>query len=99
MFEEKLSKYAKLVVEVGINVQKGQIVVIRTPIEGAELTRMMTKAAYECGAKKVYVEYSDEIISKMTYEYATKETLSEFPEWETKKYEELVKQNAAFISN
>ena len=98
MFEEKLSKYAKLVVEVGINVQKGQIVVIRTPIEGAELTRMMTKAAYECGAKKVYVEYSDEIISKMTYEYATKETLSEFPEWETKKYEELVKQNAAFIS-
>lgn len=97
-FEEKLSNYAKLVVEVGINVQKGQPVVIRTPIEGVEFAREMTKWAYEAGAKRVYVEFSDEQIGKMTYEYASEETLGEFPAWETAKYEGLVEQNAAFIS-
>ena len=97
-FEEKLSNYARLVVEVGVNVQKGQPVVIRTPIEGVSFAREMTKWAYEAGAKRVYVEFSDEQIGKMTYEYATEETLGEFPNWETAKYESLVEQNAAFIS-
>lgn len=97
-FEEKLNQYAKLVVEVGINVQPNQIVVIRTPIEGADFARLMTKSAYEVGAKRVYVEFSDEEIGKMTYEYASEETLSDFPTWETAKYEGYVAQNAAFIS-
>lgn len=52
-FEEKLSNYARLVVEVGVNVQKGQPVVIRTPIEGVSFAREMTKWAYEAGAKRV----------------------------------------------
>ena len=97
-FEEKLNKYAKLVVEVGVNVQKDQIVVIRTQVEGAEFARALTKCAYEVGAKRVYVEFSDEEIGKMTYEYATEETLGEYPEWEKMKYEAFVKANAAFIS-
>lgn len=97
-FEAKLNQYAKLVVEVGVNLQKDQILVVRTPIEGAYFARLLTKCAYEVGAKRVYVEFSDEQISKMTYEYASEETLSEFPEWETMKYENYVKENAAFIS-
>lgn len=98
MFEEKLKKYAGLIVKVGVNVQPGQPVVIRTPVEGVAFARELTKAAYECGAKRVYVEFSDEIISKMTYEYCAEETLSDFPAWETAKYEAYVADNAAFIS-
>lgn len=97
-FEQKLKNYAKLVVEVGVNVQKDQPVVIRTPIEGVYFAREMARCAYEVGAKRVYVEFSDEVLGKMTYEYASEETLGEFPEWETAKYEALVDQNAAFIS-
>lgn len=33
--EEKLREYAKLLIEVGLNVQKGQTVVIRCPVECA----------------------------------------------------------------
>lgn len=98
MFDEKLRKYARLVVEVGVNVQPNQIIVIRTPIEGAYFARELTKCAYEVGAKRVYLEFHDEQIGKMTYEYASEETLSEYPTWEVTKYEEFVKQNAAFIS-
>lgn len=97
-FEENLKQYAKLVVEVGVNVQKGQTIVIRTPIDGARFARMMTKCAYEVGAQRVIVEYSDEQIGKLTYEYASEETLAKVPEWEVKKYEDLVAMNAAFIS-
>lgn len=98
MFEEKLKKYAELIVKTGVNVQPGQPVVIRTPIEGASFAKAMTEVAYQCGAKRVYVEFSDEEIGKLTYEYATEETLSQFPEWEVAKYNAWVKDNAAFIS-
>ncbi len=97
-FEEQLKKYAKLVVEVGVNVQEGQIVVIRTPVEGAIFARELTRCAYEVGAKRVIAEYSDEQVGKLTYTYASEETLGEFPDWEVLKYETLVKENAAFIS-
>lgn len=96
--DKKLNEYAKLVIEVGVNVQKEQVVVIRTPIEGVAFARLLTKHAYEVGAKRVYVEFSDEEIGKMTYQYATEETLGQFPEWETQKYKDYVNQNAAFIS-
>ena len=98
MFEEKLKKYARLVVEVGVNIQPEQILVVRTPVEGAYFARELTKCAYEAGAKRVFVEFHDEQIGKTTYEYATEETLSEYPEWDIAKYEGYVKQNAAFIS-
>ena len=83
--KSNLYKYAKLVVEVGVNVQKDQVLVIRTPIEGATFARAMTECAYKVGAKKVIVEYSDEQIGKLTYTYASEETLGDFPAWEVKK--------------
>ena len=97
-FKENLKKYAQLVVEVGVNVQKDQIVVIRTPIEGAEFARAMTESAYKVGAKKVIVDYSDEQITKLTYTHASEETLSQVPSYEVARYEELVGKNASFIS-
>ena len=63
-FEDNLKKYAKLVVEVGVNIQKDQVLLIRTPIEGASFAREMAKCAYELGAKRVFVDYSDEQITK-----------------------------------
>ena len=42
-FNENLLKYARLIVKAGVNVQKGQIVVIDAPVENAKLARMITK--------------------------------------------------------
>ena len=46
--EEKLREYAKLLIEVGLNVQKGQAVVIRCPVECAYFARLCAAAAYNC---------------------------------------------------
>ena len=54
---ELLKEYAKLAVELGVNVQPGQPLEIRTPVEAYELARECAKVAYEKGASKVIVEY------------------------------------------
>ena len=47
--EDKLREYAKLLIEVGLNVQKGQTVVIRCPVECAFFARLCASAAYDVG--------------------------------------------------
>ena len=98
MFEEKLRSYARLVVEVGVNIQKGQYLMIRTPIEGAYFARELAKCAYEVGAKRVFTEYSDEQMTKITYTSASEEALEEYPSWIAQGLTELAERNAAFIS-
>lgn len=97
-FEDNLKKYAKLIVEVGVNIQKEQYLMIRTPIEGAYFAREIAKSAYEAGAKKVFVEYNDEQLTKITYSYASDEALGEYPAWIAQGYTELAEKDTAFIS-
>ncbi len=97
-FEENLRKYAELIIKIGVNIQQDQELMIKAPIEGADFARKLTQYAYEAGAKRVYVEYNDEELTKMTYTYASEETLSEYPSWIAKGYNELAEKGAAFIS-
>ncbi len=78
-FNIMLDEYAKLCVEVGINLQKSQPLVINAPIEGADFVRLVAKHAYELGAKEVHVNWNDEILTKMKYENAPMEVFENFP--------------------
>ncbi|GAE36499.1 aminopeptidase [Halalkalibacter akibai] len=97
-FQEKVEKYAELAVKVGINIQKGQTLVVRTPISAADFVRVVAKKAYEAGAKNVHVEWNDEELTKTKYELAPDEAFHEFPEWVAKGYEEMADNGAAFLS-
>ena len=97
-FDEKLKNYAKLVIEVGVNVQKDQPVYITVPLEGAKFGAMMAECAYAVGAKRVYVDFVYDPLTKINYQNISEETYSEYPAWETLKYNELDKENAAYIS-
>lgn len=97
-FKEKLLKYAKLIVKSGLNVQKNQIVVIDAPVESAELVRLITKQAYEAGAKEVVVKYHDEIVSRYKYEYVTKDEFGKVPAWFKEFRNDYAAQNAAFLT-
>ena len=55
LFKEKLSKYAKLIVKSGLNVQTDQIVVIDAPVESVELVRMITKKLMKLVQKKLWL--------------------------------------------
>lgn len=97
-FETKLKKYAKLIVKAGLNVQKDQIVVIDAPVESVELVRLITKEAYQTGAKEVVVKYHDEVVSRYKYEYVFKDDFSKVPEWFSEFRNGYAKQNAAFLT-
>lgn len=97
-FKEKLEKYAKAIMRVGANVQKGQLVVIRADISANEFIKELTKQAYLEGAGKVAIEYRDEEITRLNYQYQTVEELENIRKWEIEKYEDYVNRNAVFIS-
>ena len=82
MEERLLKQYAKLAVEIGANVQKGQTLMINTSVEAIAFTRLCVKAAYEAGAKEVIVNYEDDYISAMHYDYQSEETLSTIHQWQ-----------------
>lgn len=96
--QEKIVKLAKLAVKVGANVNKGQIVVVRTSTDAVEITREVVKQAYLAGAKRVFVEWGDEYISREFLLNADDETLTEIPSHMIEKYRYYVEQGACFIS-
>lgn len=83
--DKRIENFAKLAVEIGVNVQKGEDVLITSPIENPELARLMTKAAYEKGARNVAIDWKDDDITRLTYEYQDQETLNEVPDWKIAK--------------
>ena len=97
-FNETLSRYAQLVVNVGVNIQPGQQLYIAASLEAAPLVRLITKKAYEIGAKQVHVDWNDDEITRIRYELAPEDSFSEFPAWKVQEREQLAEQGAAFIN-
>lgn len=97
-FNEKLTRYAELAVNVGVNIQPGQQLYIAASIDSAALVRKITKQAYEAGARQVHVDWSDDEISRLRYELAPEDSFSEFPAWKVQEREQLADGGAAFIS-
>ena len=90
-FEKNLDKYAKLAIKVGVNIQEGQTLLVRSPIECAPFVRKVVKHAYEAGAKNVHIEWSDEECTLLKYLHAPDETFNEFPRWISDQYVDIAK--------
>lgn len=93
-----LEKYATLLVKTGINLKKGQILVIRTPIECAEFARIVSEVAFKAGAGDVAFMWSDEIAAKIRYLYGPDEIFDTFPSWQKEFFLSYARKDAAFLS-
>lgn len=93
-----MEKYAHLIVKTGVNIQKGQILVITSPIECAPITRKLAQMAYQEGARDVVINWKDELFSKIRFLHAPADVFDEFPEWQRDFYLFYMRQGAAFIS-
>lgn len=92
-----LRKYAKLGVVMGVNLQKGQTLIVNTSVEGKDLARMVVEEAYKVGAKEVIVNWSDDLISRMHYEHQDVETLCNIPNWMVEQKVKPLKEGAAIL--
>lgn len=96
--ENLLKKYAELVVRKGINIQPGKLLVVNAPVSSSDFACAIAEEAYKAGAKDVILNYSDENFNKVKLENASDEVLGSFPDYEIKKYDYLVNEDASFIS-
>lgn len=96
---KRIENFAKLAVEFGINVKEGEDVLITSPVESPELCRLIAKAAYEKGARNVAIDWKDDSITRLTYEYQDQETLNEVPDWKIEKLDyQIAQKNSNRIS-
>lgn len=86
MNQELLNKYAAFTVQVGVNVQKGQTLIIRCPVEGAYFGRACMEAAYKAGARDVVIRWEDEKAARIRMELGEEEALSETKPYELRSY-------------
>jgi aminopeptidase len=90
-------KLAELAV-FGANVQPGQLVAITSYIGKEELTRTVTRAAYERGAKYVDVLYFDQWLKRERVALAAEDTLDFVPPWMRERLLYLSDEHAARVS-
>src|SRR5690625_6395992 len=96
--QEVMEKYAELVVKKGVNIQKGQALMINATLEGVEFTKLVVKKAYEAGAKDVHINWGDDDLTLWKFQYAPDEVLENVPEWRVKQIESFAKDGAAPLS-
>src|SRR4030088_754146 len=94
---ERLGRLARLAVEVGANVQPGQLVVVTGLVENAALAREVARAAYRAGARLVAPRYVDRHFTKPLIELAPEESLSVTPPWDLVMLKTLAEERGAFI--
>lgn len=85
-----LKEYAKLIVNVGANVQKGQEVQITAEMDQPEFVAYVAEAAYKAGAKKVTVDWKNDALTKLNAKYQKLSTLSKVEAWEEAKLQHMV---------
>jgi aminopeptidase len=90
-------KLAELAV-FGANVQPGQLVSITSSIGKEQLTRRITRAAYERGAKYVDVLYFDQWLKRERIAHAAEDTLDFVPPWMRQRLFYLSDEHAARVS-
>ena len=98
MNAKMLWQYARLVVEVGINVQKGQPIMINCPVDRADFARMLVTAAYDAGAKEVHLNWRDDYCARQRGLKADDSVFDSVHPWEVMKRMELAKEGVGIIS-
>ena len=85
-----LKNYAKLIVRVGANVQKGQDVIIYAGVNNAYFAELVVAEAYKAKARTVTVEWQNDVISKLKWKNEKEQVLSEMPKWVLEKWQHKV---------
>ncbi len=97
MKQERLKKYAELIVKCGLNVQKGQEVIIRCELDQPEFVTMVVEECYKAGAERVKVDWAHMPITKLGYNYRSLKVLSEVTEVEKAEWQRKVDKKSCLL--
>src|SRR3954452_10964144 len=94
----EIEDYARLVVQVGVDVQRGQDVIIHAEIDHAPFVRALAAEAYRAGARLVDVDYRDPYVRRALVAEGSDESLGVTPPWVVTRMEHAARNGAAIIS-
>ena len=90
MKKTALREYARLIVRSGVNVQKGQEVMVYADLDQPEFVKMVVEEAYKAKASKVNVEWNYQPLAKIHTRYQSLKTMSTVPEWTKARRQHMV---------
>jgi len=80
-----LKNYARLIARTGVNVAKGQEVVIAADLDQPEFVKMLVEECYRAGASKVTVDWNYSPLDKVHIRGRSLKTMSRVEAWEEEK--------------
>ena len=97
-YEKQYQEYARLLVEVGLNVQKGQTLVIACPVDCAWFARLCAGAAYDVGCRDVVMNWRDDALTRMKFLRAEDSVFDTIPEWQSHFFNDYAREGAAYLA-
>ncbi len=97
-FDAKLSEYARLLVEVGLNVQPGQTPSIEGNVEYVPLMRRCVSACFDCGARNVVPYFGDDFTTRETFLRADEAVFGEYPSYMKARVDWFLEQKSPRLS-
>jgi aminopeptidase len=94
---DRLEAYARLAIEVGVNLRQDQVLFVQAQPEQAELARTIARVAYRAGARFVDVQYGDAHVRRALIESGPDEMLSWSQPWLLERFRYLGEVQGARI--
>ena len=95
--EKMKRKYAYTLARVGLNVQKGQTVLVEAAVEGWEFTSLFAEECYKLGAGNVVVHYLDLPNMKAAAQYRRDEDVRRVEDWEVAMHQGYLDEGACYV--
>ncbi len=92
------TRYADLLIEIGVNLQSGQCLTITAELAHAPFVRQVTAAAYRAGAKYVHVHWVDTLVQRAALLHAEEVALTYVPEYEITRHRQMVDEEWARLA-
>src|SRR5580692_8390122 len=80
-FEVKLDQLARVAIEVGLGLGKGQELLMTAPLDAVPLARRITEQAYRAGASLVTTLYTDDETTLLRFRYAPDSAFDKAAGW------------------
>ncbi len=95
--EKMKRKYAYTLARVGLNVQKGQTVLVEAAVEGWEFTSIFAEECYKLGAGNIVVHYLDLPNMKVGAQYRADEDVRRVEDWEYAMHQGYLDNGACYV--
>lgn len=98
MNQDTLRKYARTLLQYGVNLQQDQTLVVSVDVENKDFAVIVTEEAYELGAKEVVLNWRCSPIARQRLLHANESVLEKPANWIPEFYKQYIDEKAAFLS-